>query len=377
MATCPACAAEVGETDPVCPSCHLAVGLFAPVREAAGGEAAGDPAYLQTIAELIRSVDLPDGPSGPAEPVPSEAVLSSPSRFPALAPSPPAPERPGRTPAQIANLGQFPALPAPSTEDELRRQASEYLLLGRRLGLDFNELSSRLSAATLTNDVPTLSTVVREMFVHLAGALAEAYETELGFRNELAQQVPTPSADVEFEAIRGALRVGDLAGAHRRITHVRDELARVEEEWAAARILLTECDLLAETIRELGGDPDPALGPLEEGRKGLAAGQRERAERLLARSAVALWSLLEPRFFEELKRLRDRLGEARAAGTDIGVAVGDLRGVAQHLKQRNFGGTIVAYRRLREFVDGPNRPTARAAAPAEPPLGPEAPEPPT
>jgi hypothetical protein len=374
MLTCPACASEVPESDTACPACHLAVTLFAPVREAAGPDAATDPVFLQTIAELIRSVDLPPGPPAPAET--TEAAISRNGRFPSLGPSVPPSDRPQREPSELAALGQFPALPAPSTESELKRRASEYLLLGRRLGLDFNDFSTRLGAATLTDDMDSLAAIVREMFIHLAGALAEAYENELGFRNEIAQQVPTPSADVEFEAIRGALRVGDLGGAHRRIAHVRDELARIEEEWAACRILLTECDLLSETIHELGGDPTPALGPLEEGRRNLASGQRERAERLLARSAVALWSLLEPLFFEDLKRLRDRLSEARAAGAEIGGAVDDLRAVALQLKQRNFGGTIVAYRRLRSFADGAVPEVEAPAPPGEGPADPARPVPP-
>jgi hypothetical protein len=350
MRNCPACSAEVEDTATVCPACQLSVSLFDPVREAAGPEAVTDPVFLRTIAELIQSVDLP-APSDPPAAVSVEGQMSAPSRFPSLPARPDIPEPPLRDPAALASLGQLPALPAASTEDELERRAAEYLQLGRRLGLDFGEFATRMQSASLTHDPATFGTVVREMFVHLAAALTVSYESELGRRNELAQLVPTPSADVEFEAIRRSISVGDLPGAHRRIALVHDDLGRIEEEWATGRILATECDLLAETVRELGGDPSPALGPLQEGRKSLAAGQRERAERLLARAAIALWSLLEPRFFEELKRLRDRLAVDRSAGADIAPALSDLRAVAVELKQRNFGGTIVAYRRLRAFAD--------------------------
>jgi len=189
------------------------------------------------------------------------------------------------------------------------------------------------------------------MFVHLVSHLAEEFESTLAQRNEIAQLVPTPSADVELDAIRESIRLGDLAGALRRLTHVRDELLRVEEEWEVGKILVTECDLLVQTIRELGGDPAPAQGPLEEGRRFLTKGRKPEAEQLLARAAVALWTVLEPRFFEELRRLRDRLNDARSSGADISPAVVDLRGVATELRQRNFVGTLTAYRRLRAFTD--------------------------
>jgi len=189
------------------------------------------------------------------------------------------------------------------------------------------------------------------MFVHLASALAEEFESALARRNELAQLVPTSSADVELASVRRALEVGDTRGAQRRLEHIRDELARVEEDWEVGRILVTECDLLAETLRELGGDPAPATGPLEEGRRCFAAGRRADAEQLLARAAVALWTVLEPRFFDDLKRLRDRMIESRSAGGDVAPAVKDLREVATELRQRNFVGTVVAYRRLRAFLD--------------------------
>jgi hypothetical protein len=366
MRSCPACSAEVDDSATVCPTCQLSVSLFDPVREAAGAVEGTDPVFLRTIAELIQSVDLAPSPGDPTPP-PSDGGRSPPVGAPPLEGGAPPAEPALRTPAELASLSQLPALPTAASDEELERRASEYLQLGRRLGLDFGDVSSRLQSAGLTHDQATLSGLVREMFVHLAGALTINYESELGRRNELAQLVPTPSADVDFEAIRRAISVGDLPGAHRRLAVVHDELGRIEEEWATGRILATECDLLAETIRELGGDPSPALGPLTEGRKSLATGQRERAEHLLARAAIALWSLLEPRFFDDLKRLRDRLALDRSAGVEIAPALQDLRAVAVELKQRNFGGTIVSYRRLRAFVDR-SEPPATPVGPVVDPL---------
>ena len=177
------------------------------------------------------------------------------------------------------------------------------------LGADFTDFEIRSNAATLAGDESSLDVLAREMFVHLVSELAEEFEATIAQRNELTQLVPTPSADVELDAIRESIRLGDLPGALRRLTHVRDELLRVEEEWEVGRILVTECDLLVQTIRELGGDPAPAQGPLEEGRKFLSRGRRSDAEKLLARAAVALWTVLEPRFFEDLRRVRDRLND--------------------------------------------------------------------
>jgi len=54
---------------------------------------------------------------------------------------------------------------------------------------------------------------------------------------------------------------------------------------------------------------------------------------------------------EDLRRLRVRMLEARSGGADIEPAIADLRAVSTELRQRNFVGTILAYRRLRAFVD--------------------------
>jgi len=372
MATCPACGASVPDEATQCPGCSLSVSLFEAVRQAAGTSTDRDPAYVRTIGELLSTIDL-DKPAPPAD-APPTGLLGRPRRGTARGP-PPTPRTPA--PPPIAPIRDLPELPATRTDAERKHRLHEYFELGRRLGVDFTDFEARSNAAALSGDEASLEVLAREMFVHLVSSLAEEFEATIAERNELAQLVPTPSADVELDAVRESIRLGDLAGALRRLTHVRDELLRVEQEWEVGRILVTECDLIAQSIRELGGDPAPALGPLEEGRKLLAKGRRAESEQLLARAAVALWTLLEPRFFEDLRRIRDRMNEARRAGGDIAPAVTDLREVATELRQRNFVGVLTAYKRLRTFADqlaapGSTEVAGAALAPAVRSEGPSA-----
>jgi hypothetical protein len=370
MALCPACGVDVPAGGAECPNCHLATTLFAAVVEAAGSSGSADPAYVRTVAELLRSVDLetPADPSTAPPLRPSAGArglgsLELPKSEPALRPE------------ALLPLPGIPPLPPVAAGEPLRRRADDYLRLGRRLGLDLTSLATRVHSAELTNDDALLDTALREIFVHLASAMAVEFERELARRNEIAQLVPTPSADVELNAVRGSVTSGDLVGADRRLAHVRDELGRLEDIWATGRILIASCDLLAETITELGGDPAPALGPLREGRRLLTEGRTDLGERLLARGTLALWAVLEPRFFEELKRMRDRLLELRNSGTELAPALAELRAVSAELKRRNFVGTIVAFRGLRGFI-APFEPAVPVAVTAADPA-PERSSPPT
>ncbi len=348
MPACPACGSEVGPGATQCPSCQLSVSLFPAVREAAGSSPDEDPAYLRTIGELLATVDLAK-PATPAAEGRPHGLLSPPRRGAARGAPPLKRKRPAKA---IAPLRDLPQLPTVASDSELRQRLGEYFELGRRLGADFTDFAARANAAAVSGDANSLAVLAREMFVHLVSAIAEEFESALAERNEITQLVPTPSADVELDAIRESIRLGDLAGALRRLTHVRDELVRLEEEWEVGKILVSECDLIVQTVRELGGDPGPAEGPLEEGRKLLAKGRRLDAEKVLARAAIALWTVLEPRLFEDLRRIRDRINEARNAGADIAVGVTALRDLATELRQRNFVGMLMAYRRLRSFADG-------------------------
>lgn len=345
MPACPACGSPVPPEVQQCPECHLSVSLFTAVREAAGDAPEHDPAYIRTIGELLATVE--QGTPPPATSAP-HGLMSRPSRSSTVRAPPPSKKRAAK---EIAPLQDLPHLPVGASDEQLRRRVEEYFELGRRLGTDFTDFSERYKAASLADHRESLEVLAREMFVNLVSHLAEEFEEMLLQRNEIAQLIPTPSADVELDAIRESIRLGDLVGALRRMSHVRDELLRVEEEWQVGRILVTECDLLVQTIRELGGDPAPAQGPLEEGRGFLAQGRRSDAERLLARAAVALWTVAEPKFFEDLRRVRDRLNDARSQGADIARAVADLRDIATELRQRNFVGVVLSYRRLREFAD--------------------------
>jgi hypothetical protein len=355
MVACPACGVEVGTAD-TCPQCHLAVGLFDPVREAAKASRDSDPTYLRTIAELLATVDGAD-PARPGRGVPGPRLEAPVVTLP---PPRPAPVNPDVTP-----LVELPVAPAESDAPaELKRRIHEYFEVGRRLGLDFTDFTSRANAAALVNDTDSLEVLQREMFVHLSSAIAEEYESCLARRNELAGYVATASADVELAAVRRSIGSGDLSGARRRLEHVRDALQRIQEQWEVSQILVTEGELMVETIRELGGDPSPAAGPLEEGRRRFAEGHRVAAEQLLARSAVALWSVLEPLLIADLKRLRDRMADQRSGGLDIEPGLAELRALSTELRKRNFAGTILAYRRLRGAIE------RTAPAGVEGPVGP-------
>jgi hypothetical protein len=281
---------------------------------------------------------------------PPLALLSRPSRFPAPVP-PHSPATPVRTPEAVRPVVELPALPAAQGVSVLKRQIDEYFQLGRRAGLDFTDFKERAAAAMLTDDVPSLEVLSRDLFVHLTAALTEQYEAVLGRRNELAQLIPTPAADGELEESRTALAQGDLVTAHRHLHQVSAALGRLEEEWEVIRILTTEADLLAETIRDLGKDPTPALGPLIAGRALVAEGRRGEAEPMLARASIALWSLLQPVLVRDLQRLKDAILDLRAGGNDTEPAVEQLRALTIELRKRNFVGTVVAYRRLRVLVD--------------------------
>ncbi len=363
MVSCPACGEEVGDDLRQCPRCHLPSTLFSAVRDAAG-TGPSTSTYLRTIGELLSTVEH-EPPAVIAE-APTAGRLGQAARFPSLRAAALAPIPSLRAPPPVEPFRDLPVLPTGAPFAETRKRLDEYFLLGRRLGLDFTDFERRFGAANLSDDLASLDVLVREMFVHLVSVLAEEFESALARRNELAQLISTRSADVEFDAIRRAIAIGDLAGAQRRLVHVRDELMRVEEEWEVGRILVTECDLLAETLRDLGGDPTPALGPLDEGRKCFREGRRPEAERLLAHSAIALWTLIEPRFLDELKRLRDRMLEVRQSGGEVAPALHSLREVAAELRQRNFGGAILAYRNLKGYLDRVYLPEPTPSAEAVP-----------
>lgn len=356
MLSCPACGFDNADDVSECGRCHLAAGLFEPVREAVGVPES-DPKYLEAVTELLALVDSETAPPAPATET-GPGVLQQPARFPsapAAVPAttvPPAPRPPDFLPP-------LPALPPGAGVPLLRHQVDEYLQLGRRQGVDLEHFSVRARQAVLAQDRPSLERLSRDLFVTMAAALTEQYEWVLAKRNDLNSLVPTPEADVELESCRAALAIGDLAGTQRRLRAVDEALTDLEDHWATVQILTTEADLLAETIRELGGNPGPALGPLEEGRRLVRDGQRDVAEPVLARATLALWTVLNPLFSRELKRLKEAILARRDEGSDSRAALVPLRDLAGHLTRRNFGAAVASYRRLRQSVDAPlaDRPT--------------------
>ena len=351
MARCPACGTETPDDATECARCHLSRSLFDSVREAAGVPDA-DPKYLQAIGEILTAVDASAEPA--AEETAPAAMLSNAARFPsasAIGRSATAGTTGPRAPAGL------PALPPAGDVPVLLRQVNDYLQLARRQGLDLADFGERAREGVLTQDRESLELLSRDLFVHLAASLTEQYEGAAGRRQELAGLIETASPDVELESCRAALALGDLAGAQRRLRHLDEELSELEDQWATVQILVAECDLLASTVRELGGDPEPALGPLMEGRRLARDGDREGAEPVLARGALALWSVLDPLFMRELTRVKEAMLRDRAAGRDVGPGVVYLRQLAADLRHRNFAAAIAVYRQLRALVGAPEPPT--------------------
>ena len=359
MARCPACSLENPDDATQCARCHLSASLFGAVQEAAGTSEA-NPEYAKAIGEILAAVD-----AAPDEPETADAaVLASPGRFPPLpsgaAPSGSAPARDrGEVPTGL------PALPPGGDVPRLMRQVNDYLQLARRQGIDLNDFAESAREAVLSQDRETLEVLNRELFVHLAASLTQEYEGAVARSHELSGLVSTSTPDVELESCRAALAMGDLAGAQRRLRHIEQELTDLEDHWATAQILVAECDLLAGTVRELGGDPAPALGPLAEGRRLARDGDREAAEPVLARAALALWSVLNPLFMRELARIKESMLRERGQGRDIQASVLHLRQLATDLRHRNFAAAIAAYRQLR-VLSGGGEPVAAPAATVTP-----------
>jgi hypothetical protein len=346
--TCPAC----GETNDAgatsCPRCHLAVELFDVVREASGG-AANERQSAETIRELLMAAGVDEPTSAPAEAPPSPAQLGTAGTFPAPAPWP---DRP-RTPVEASPRQPLPALPAAGDIPVLKRQIDEYLQLGRRQGLDLAEFHRRSREVLVTDDRRELEQLGRDLFVHLAASLMDELRSVEARRNELIGLVQTSTPDSELEGCRSALGVGDLAGAQRRLRHVEEELTALEDDWATVQILVAECELVASVIQELGGNPAPALGPLEIGRKLARDGRRQEAEPILARAAFALWSVASPLVVTDLRRLATEVGRQRANAVETGPAVEEIREFAGAVRRRNYGAAVQSYRRLRLRVDPP------------------------
>jgi hypothetical protein len=354
---CPACGFDTPDRSKACERCGLATELFEPVRLAVGLPES-DPQFARAVQEILDAL----GGEATAEPnSPSPAMLAHAARFPST-PSPGA--RAVRAGADAPRpIDGLPALPAAHGIAVARRQVEEYLTIARRQGIDTSEYAAQARAAVAAEDGPSFEVLGRSLFIHIAAAFTEEFEALVARRNELAQFAPTSSPDVEFESCRAALSLGDLGGAQRRLRHLDETLSRLEDDWSTVHVLVAQAELLADTIRELGGDPAPALGPLAEGRRLAKSGDRAGAEPVLARAGLALWSILEPVFLADLARLKDRLIASRERGADVGPALAELREIAPDLRRRSFVSVVGSYRRLRELVGPAASPSTESPGP--------------
>jgi hypothetical protein len=371
VAACPACGSLVPADAVECPRCHLAVHLFEAVREAIGVPES-DPRYSAEVRELLRAVES-DHPPGATPLASGPGAMAYPARFPATAPPGEEEGLDGPTPPPLDAIPSLPALPSGGAAG-LRRQIDEYLQIARALGLDLAGAPERTKEAIQVDDRSSLEQISRDLFVRIAAALSEEYEAAVAERNALTNLVVTRNQDEELVEARESLLAGDVQGAFADLKAIRDQLRQLQEHWETVKILVVECDLLADTIRELGGDPGPAWGPYEEGCRLARQGARDDAEPVLAGAALALWTVLYPKFGPELRRIKDAMLARRLAGTDVSLDIALLRELANHLNQRNFGSTITTYRRLRNAVDAApaaGTPTTPALSGAVAPAGPK------
>lgn len=354
MVECPVCGAENPPEASNCKSCQLATSLFEPVREAAGATT-DDSDYARAIAEILAGVGPePEGSNPSSSEADYTAMLTAQARFPALS----APKAPTGPTARELTVPSLPGLPPGAGLSLAQHQVEELLQVGRREGLNLREADARMLAALKAENAAELDELRRTLFVQVAGSVAEDLEIQTSRRNELAALVATASIDTELASGRAAFASGDLSGAVRRLRQAADGLSALEERWATCQILTTEADLMIETLRELGQDPGPALGPLAEGRRLARAGESDRAERVLAGANRALWGLLVPQLSSSLLAIRSQLRGRVSTDTEIEPVIHELRQLAALIRRRNFGAAVSTYRRLRSAASSLSAPAS-------------------
>ncbi|HEV2448970.1 MAG TPA: hypothetical protein VGU43_00995 [Thermoplasmata archaeon] len=313
----------------------------------------GGNAPLEAAQALAAAVGAP-------APTPVAGELSNPARFPPISPLTPMLPRGPRPPEVMPEL---PALPAAEPLPVALRQVEEYASIARRLALDIHGLDERRAIAERSKDLSTVAALRAELFVRVAARLSEEIERSFGRRNELAALLETGTPDAELGSASEALARGDLTGTERRLRGVEDSLDTLEEEWETVRLLSLEAELVADTVRELGGDPLPALGPLSEARRRARLGDRSGAEPLLARSTLALWQLCSPLLTRELGALQSTLQQKlppSESGPRLKLEAAEM---ARALAHHNYGGAVTAYRRFRDEVGRTSTASAGPAAP--------------
>jgi hypothetical protein len=352
MVQCPVCGEDNPPEASNCKSCQLAVSLFEPVREAAGSTA-DDSDYALAIAQILAAVGPEPVASGSeTQESGSATLLTTQARFPSLG----AAHRPPSEAPRSPGLPSLPVLPAGSGLSLVQRQVEDLFQVGRREGLDLKEADQTMLAALRAEDLAALDELRRSLFVQVAAAVAEDLEIQSARRNELASLVPTPTIDAELGSARTAFATGDLSGVVRRLRQAADGLSALEDRWATCQILTAEADLMVETVRELGQDPAPALGPLTEGRRLAHAGDADRAEKVLAGANRVLWGLLVPQLNESLQEIRAQLQGRATTDAQIEPVIHELRQLAALIRRRNFGAAVTAYRRLRTAASALSEP---------------------
>jgi hypothetical protein len=343
MVQCPVCGDDNPPEASNCKSCQLATSLFEPVREAAGSTA-DDSDYARAIAEILAVVGPEPEPSdSPSSETGAGTMITAQGRFPSLSSARAA----SVTPGPAAGLPALPVLAPGLGPSLVQHEIEELVQIGRREGLDLTDSDRRLSAALKEENAAALDELRRSLFVQVAASVVEDLEIQSGRRNELAPLVPTASIDAELGNARTAFATGDLGGTVRRLRQASDGLSVLEDRWATCQILSTEADLMIETLRELGEDPGPALGPLSEGRRLARAGDTDKAEHVLAGANRALWEVLVPQLNASLQVIRTQLHGRASTDQEIEPVVRELRQMAALIRRRNFGAAVTAYRRLR------------------------------
>ncbi|HEV2166870.1 MAG TPA: hypothetical protein VGS23_07860 [Thermoplasmata archaeon] len=344
MQVCPACEAENPPGLPACRRCGLATELFEPIR-AAVGLPKDDPRYEVHVRELLEAMG--DLATPPAETATAGARLTAPARFPALSAA-----RPDATiePPELSIPGPL-VRPAPDGIPELRRRIEEYLRLARRLGVLDAELEHRAGELGGVDDLPELERFATELYGRDAASLSASYRTELARRAELAELLPTGPIDGELATTRSELERGELLEGERTLRSVVEHLDRLEEEWGPATLLWMGANDLAGVIRDLGGDPSGALGPLSEGRRLMRELDRAGAERVLARAALGLWTVLNPILEQDLTRRIEVVRAHREAVVEVEPILNDLKEFAEQVTRRNFSAAVAYYRRGVDRLD--------------------------
>lgn len=341
MPVCPACEAENLPDSTACRRCGLVVELFEPIR-AAIGLPKGDPRYEAQVRELIEA--LGDLANPGATPDTLDAEIATPARFPSIAP-PMGVTEPGGSSLGLRELPK-PSVPPDSGDlTGLRQRIDELLRLARRTGLEEGAWAERAREVSALEDASAVQRFASEMFVRVAASLTETYTTLLARRDELTKAIPTEAIDARIADGRAALEAGDLAETERCLREVSAALDRDEEAWGPTEVLLNGAEDLVGAIRDFGGDPAAALGPIEEGRRLVRRLEREAAEALLARGTLGLWTILNPLLEQDLAHRIDEVRARKEAGADVDPVLTDLREFARLVKQRNFSAAVAFYRR--------------------------------